>query len=52
MVLLHRGDGEKHGLKTNFNMMPKTKKELELIVNPPIPVELLDKISVLKIISF
>lgn len=38
--------------KENKNMMPKTKKELELLVNPPIPVELLDKISVLKIASF
>lgn len=33
-------------------MMPKTKKELELLVNPPIPAELLDKIGILKITSF
>lgn len=33
-------------------MMPKTKKELDLLVNPPIPVELLDKIGMLKITSF
>lgn len=32
-------------------MMPKTKKELELIINPPIPIEIMDKLSVLKITS-
>lgn len=32
-------------------MMPKTKKELELKINPPIPIEIMDKLSVLKITS-
>lgn len=32
-------------------MMPKTKKELELIINPPISIEIMDKLSVLKITS-
>ena len=30
-------------------MMPKTKKELELMVNPPIPIEIMDKLSVIKL---